>query len=99
MAKFAKIGIITMSLAALAASAPAFALSERALEQGTKETRRLLRLMDTDQNGQVSKAEFMRFMEAEFDRLDVDRSGELSVGELSHFHYSPVSRVGGTTHR
>jgi len=42
----------------------------------------------------------MRFMEAEFDRLDVDHSGALSVRELSRFpfHYAP-GRVGGTTHR
>src|SRR5208283_459068 len=43
----------------------------------------LLRLMDTDRNGRVSKAEFMHFMAEEFDRLDVDHSGELDPEELS----------------
>jgi hypothetical protein len=32
----------------------------------------LLLLMDTNQNGRISKQEFMTFMEAEFDRLDTD---------------------------
>jgi hypothetical protein len=98
MSKATKIAFITVSLISGLASAPAFALSERAVQQGTRETRQLLRLMDTDQNGEVSKAEFMRFMEAEFDRLDVDHSGALSVRELSRFHYAP-SHVGGTSHR
>jgi Ca2+-binding EF-hand superfamily protein len=31
--------------------------------------------MDTDQNGKISHAEFMAFMEAEFQRLDLDHDG------------------------
>ena len=50
---------------------------------GEGQVRQLLRLMDKDKNGQVSRAEFMRFMEAEFNRLDVDHSGELTPKELS----------------
>lgn len=38
--------------------------------------------MDTDRNGQVSKEEFMRFMEKEFDLLDVNKDGVLDVSEL-----------------
>ena len=95
MSKIAVIAFVTISLVAGAASTPAFAVSSRAVAQGEKETRQLLRLMDVDQNGRVSKQEFMQFMEAEFDRLDVDRSGELTVKELSHFRYSPP-HPGGT---
>jgi len=51
--------------------------------------------MDKDQNGRVSKQEFMSFMEAEFDRLDKDKSGELDVQELTQ---SPV-RSSGAIHR
>jgi hypothetical protein len=40
-------------------------------------------LMDTNQNGKISKQEFMSFMEAEFDRLDTDKSGELDPKELT----------------
>jgi Ca2+-binding EF-hand superfamily protein len=39
-------------------------------------------LMDTNKNGKISKQEFMTFMEAEFDRLDTNKSGDLDVKEL-----------------
>jgi hypothetical protein len=42
----------------------------------------LLLLMDTDKNGKISKQEWVKFMEAEFDRLDKDRSGQLTPQEL-----------------
>ena len=35
--------------------------------------RQLLRLMDRDQNGRVSKEELFQFVGAEFDRLKVDK--------------------------
>jgi Ca2+-binding EF-hand superfamily protein len=41
--------------------------------------------MDTDKSGKISKAEFMAFMEAEFNRLDKDKSGELDPKELTLF--------------
>jgi len=50
-------------------------------------TGELLRLMDTDENGKVSKAEFMHFMSSEFDRLDVNHDGELDPNELSATRY------------
>jgi hypothetical protein len=50
---------------------------------GESEVRQLLLLMDTDKNGKISKKEFMSFMEAEFERLDKDKSGELDVKELA----------------
>jgi Ca2+-binding EF-hand superfamily protein len=43
----------------------------------------LLPLMDTDKRGMVSRQEFMRFMEAEFERLDKNKKGELNVKELT----------------
>lgn len=42
----------------------------------------LLALMDTDKNGKISKQEWMKFMEAEFDRLDTSKKGELDPKEL-----------------
>jgi hypothetical protein len=55
---------------------------EDKLALGEKEVKELLLLMDTDKNGKISKEEYMKFMEAEFDRLDKDKSGDLDVKEL-----------------
>jgi Ca2+-binding EF-hand superfamily protein len=49
---------------------------------GVEAATQLVGLMDRDKNGRVSKAEFMNFLAAEFDRLDKDKSGELDVQEL-----------------
>jgi hypothetical protein len=54
------------------------------LKVGLSQTVQLLQLMDTDRNGKVSKAEFMRFMEAEFDLADKNKDGELDPKELQH---------------
>jgi Ca2+-binding EF-hand superfamily protein len=50
---------------------------------GENDVKQLLLLMDTDKNGKISKQEYMTFMEAEFDRLDTDKSGELDPKELA----------------
>lgn len=44
--------------------------------------KQMLLLMDTDKNGKISRDEWMKFMAAEFDRLDKDKSGELDPKEL-----------------
>ena len=62
---------------------PQGAQKEKNISAGEKEAKKLLLLMDKDQNGKVSKQEFMGFMEAEFDRLDKDKNGELDVQELT----------------
>jgi len=63
---------LAIAIAALSASVTAFAGNHSGtLAGGEEQARQLLRLMDTDQNQRVSKEEFMRFMETEFDRLDV----------------------------
>jgi len=51
-------------------------------ELGEQEVKELLRMMDTDKNGKISKAEWMKFMSEEFDRLDKDKNGELDPEEL-----------------
>jgi hypothetical protein len=56
---------------------------QKALALGEEEVKQLLLLMDTDKNGKISKQEFMGFMQAEFDRLDKDKSGELDPKELT----------------
>lgn len=47
------------------------------------QVKELLLLMDTDKNGLISKKEWMAFFEAEFDRLDVNKTGELTPKEIA----------------
>ncbi|HXE34660.1 MAG TPA: hypothetical protein VN087_12145 [Verrucomicrobiae bacterium] len=60
-------------------------------EDGVKQ---LLPLMDSNKNGLVSKQEFMKFMEAEFERLDKDKKGELNVKELTQSNLTASRLVG-----
>jgi hypothetical protein len=53
------------------------------LALGEPEVTQLLLLMDTDKNSKISKEEWMKFVEAEFDRLDKDKKGQLDVKELT----------------
>jgi Ca2+-binding EF-hand superfamily protein len=67
------------------------------LALGDEEVRQLLLLMDTDKDGKISKQEWMKFMEAEFDRLDKDKSGELDAKDLAQSrlrvsHFVPVGK-------
>jgi len=49
-----------------------------------EEVKQLLLLIDTKKTGKITKQEWMSFMEAEFDRLDKDKSGVLDAAELAH---------------
>lgn len=42
----------------------------------------ILLLMDTDEHGKITKEAWMKFMAAEFDRLDTDKSGTLDPKTL-----------------
>ncbi len=53
------------------------------LALGEPEVKQLLLLIDTDKSGKISKQEWMKFMEAEFDRLDKDKKGQLDAKELA----------------
>lgn len=70
--------------ALLAATAPVTntLAAHRNLAAGESNVKQLLLLMDQDRSGKVSRAEYMRFMEEEFNRLDVNKDGELDVKEL-----------------
>jgi Ca2+-binding EF-hand superfamily protein len=52
------------------------------LALGENQVYQLLLLMDTDKSGKISKQEWMKLMEAEFDRLDKDKKGQLDPKEL-----------------
>lgn len=66
------------------------------LALGEPEVKQLLLLMDTDKSGKISKEEWMKFMEAEFDRLDKDKKGQLDAKELeqSKLRVSHLVNVG-----
>ncbi|MGO8911486.1 MAG: hypothetical protein ACLQDM_19490 [Bradyrhizobium sp.] len=57
-------------------------LNPRTKAIATQDVRQLMQLMDKDMNGSVSKEEFMDFMSQTFDRLDVNKSGQLESEEL-----------------
>jgi EF hand len=57
------------------------------LDPAIKQTVQLLVLMETDPSGKVTKAEFMKFMEAQFDRLDKNKDGALDVKEFTQSSY------------
>ena len=82
----------TVALTALAAQSSSPPKRDKNVAAGEKEAKKLLLLMDKDQNGKISKQEFMSFMEAEFERLDKDKNGELDVQELTQ---SRVRTTGG----
>lgn len=79
------------------ASAAKATAKEKSIVAGEVEAKRLLLLMDRDQNGKVSRQEFMDFMTAEFDRLDVNKDGELDVRELTQSRLSAPAK--GAIHR
>jgi hypothetical protein len=66
------------------------------LALGEPEVTQLLLLIDTDKNGKISKQEWIKFMEAEFDRLDKDKKGQLDAKELeqSKLRVSHAANVG-----
>lgn len=89
-----RLAILASVLALLADGAVAQG-GPKSLRKAEPEVKRLLLLMDKDQNGKVSRAEFMSFMNAEFDRLDVNHDGQLDVKELAGLHVSPAKHPGG----
>ena len=61
---------------------PSFTPQSKPVAAGENEAKKMLVLMDTDKSGTVSRKEFMDYMAAEFDRLDVNHDGVLDVKEL-----------------
>jgi len=44
--------------------------------------KQLLLVMDADKKGRISKEQWIAFMEAEFDRLDLEKKGELDQAAI-----------------
>jgi hypothetical protein len=72
-------------------------VQEKKVAAGEVEAKRLLLLMDRDQNGKVSREEYMAFMAAEFELLDKNKDGALDVKELTQTRLTAPPR--GAIHR
>jgi len=53
---------------------------------GMDHVKQLMLVMDS-RNGKISKQEWMKFMEAEFDRLDTERKGEVDQIKIQRSTY------------
>ena len=83
LAAFIAVGLLGAAVGAQESNQPTTKEEAKRLAAADRDAKRLLLLMDTDKSGKVSKEEFMKFMEAEFERLDVNKDGELDVKELT----------------
>ena len=70
----------SLLVASVATAAVAQSRSTRAA--ASRDVNQLLQMMDKDQNGTVSREEFLAFMSQTFDQLDVNKSGALERGEI-----------------
>jgi Ca2+-binding EF-hand superfamily protein len=86
-------GLAGVSLMTAFAQKESVPVNQDRVALGTDEVKQLVELMDADKSGKVSKAEYMAFFSAEFDRLDKDHSGELDVKELEKSLMRPAARV------
>jgi hypothetical protein len=62
------------------------------LAVGESQDEWLLFLLDKNRDGKVSKQEFLKFMDAEFDRLDTNNDGELDANELKQLRIVSVGK-------
>jgi hypothetical protein len=100
MLKQTKVALVVMVIAMLVTTCGTLgtAVAQKAavpkpqdkLAIGEDEVKRLLPLMDHDEDGKVSKQEFMRFMEAEFDMLDEKKEGKLDIKEQTQPPPPPI---------
>jgi Ca2+-binding EF-hand superfamily protein len=74
--------ILAASLAVQIGPAFAQTLTKKTEYMVDASIRKLLRQMDRDKNGTVSKAEFLRHFSERFDRLDVNHDRQLEFDEL-----------------
>jgi hypothetical protein len=70
---FLAVGIISTST---------IAQSKKATATRDAQARQLLRAMDKDKDGTVSKQEYLDFMSGTYNRLDVKKNGQLKEEEL-----------------
>jgi EF hand len=76
------VAVVAALLAVQADLAPALAFSKKTESMANASVRQLLRQMDKDKNGTVSKGEFLRYFSERFDQLDVNGDRRLEADEL-----------------
>ena len=74
--------LVGVSLAVGIISTSTIAQSKKATATRDAQARQLLRAMDKDKDGTVSKQEYLDFMSGTFNRLDVKKNGQLKEEEL-----------------
>jgi len=87
------VALVGMSLVVGTVSTAAFAISKRAGTAVQSDVVQLLRAMDKDMNGTVSKDEFLQFMGEMFGRYDVNRSNQLEPTELRNVRFGADKRT------
>jgi len=84
-------GALLATAAAQKASVPK---TQDRLAMGEDDVRHLLLVMDPTGSGKISKQEYLKFMEAEFERLDKDKTGELDVRKLAKTNVTAIHYAG-----
>ena len=81
--------VATIAVLAAAAGVTSSTMAAEAAKggPGATYTKALITKMDVNRDGKVTKAEFMKFVEAEFDYLDKDKSGQLDTSEVMNKEY------------
>jgi hypothetical protein len=64
------------------------------LALGEEHVKQLLLIMEPDNKGMISRQEYMKFMEAEFARLDKSHKGQLNAREVNQSTLSAGRFVG-----
>jgi Ca2+-binding EF-hand superfamily protein len=88
-----KLAVVGIALVVGSISTAAFAISKRAGTAVQSDVVQLLREMDKDMNGTVSKDEFLQFMGQMFDRFDINRSNQLEPTELRNVAFGADKRT------
>jgi hypothetical protein len=92
------IALIAAPLVVGAMSTAALAQSKRTAATADRDVKVLVQMMDKDNDGTVSKDEFLAFMSQEFDRLDVKKTGKLEPSHLRPIR-NPSWPLGGCVRR
>lgn len=94
--------IVLMAVVVVAATFLGTAAAQKAsvprpqdrLAMGEEHVKQLLLIMETDSHGMISRQQYMKFMEAEFQRLDKNKQGQLDARQLNQSTLSAGRFVG-----